>query len=171
MYLKNNCQSFHIWMILLELLPTFFLFLKYIDSLCLTKIQGLIWWWFHLVIIACYTIVFALPCSTGFKKRKNNNLGTWGKYSLHWLQIAIYLPVSSLFWLLTLSNMLDCTNHKTEDKKIFQNLYLLCCKLSNHIEHKSPGLLSMNQHFVVLLSALVFWVCVFLIAAEMESLL
>lgn len=102
-------------MILLGLPPTFFFFFKYIDFLCLTKIQGLIWWWFHLVIIGCYTIVFALPCNTGLKKEKKSNLGTWGKYSLRWLQIAIYLPVRSLFWLLILSH---AWLHKSQNRGI-----------------------------------------------------
>lgn len=134
---KNNCQTFYIRMTLVES-PTFsFLFKKYIDPLCLPKIQGLIWYWFHLFIIRCYTIVFALPCNTGFNKEKKKNLGTGGKYSLQWLQIAMYLLVSSLFWLLILSNMLDCT--KQRDLKVFWNLCLLCCKLSSHMEHKGPG--------------------------------
>jgi len=51
------------------------------------------------------------------KKKKKDNLGTWGKYSLHWLEISVYLLVSFLFWLLILSNMLGCTNHKTEGWK------------------------------------------------------
>lgn len=92
--------------------------------------------------------MFALACKTEFKKEQNktkqnkkDNLGTWGKYSLHWLQIAIYFLVSFLFWLLILSNMLGCTNHKTEGWK--RSFEICICYVASSVviwNNKAQGL-------------------------------
>lgn len=151
LYFKStlkNCQTFCIKIIVkLPLVSLFlflssffpFLFVQHADPLLFSAKCSLISWWFPSAVIGCYAILFALPCSKRFKKEENKLILEpeesilFTDYKL--LSVCWSALCSGYLFFLT---CLDAQITKQKDKKIFQNLCLLCCKLSNHTEHKNP---------------------------------